>query len=183
VARIASDHGAVEAPDHIVLERDRDLVGRGRDIWIRRSLFAVLPLFALLALLDIFGQRPDVTRAASTGAGLEVLAPSRIRSGVLYEARFTVEAHRAIHDAVLVLDQGWFEGMTVNSIAPSPRRESSANGKPALDLGPIAAGRSHVLYVYFQTNPTTVARRTQTTRLLDGMRLLLTVRRSITVFP
>lgn len=32
-----------DAPDRIDLARDRDLVGRGREIWLRRGLFALLP--------------------------------------------------------------------------------------------------------------------------------------------
>ena len=180
---MAGSSAASTSPDGIVPSRDRDLAGRRADIWVRRTLFAALPLVAVLALLDVFGQRPQVSEAAAPAATLEVFAPSRLRSGVLFEARFTVHARRELRDAALVLDQGWFEGMTVNSLAPSPGEETSTDGRPTLHLGRIAAGRSHVLYVYFQINPTTVGRRAQTTRLLDGKQLVATVHRRATVFP
>jgi hypothetical protein len=40
-----------------------------------------------------------------------------------------------------------------------------------------------VLYLQFQINPTNVGRRSQTVWLYDGARLLLTVPRTITVYP
>jgi hypothetical protein len=183
VLAVAGPSEASKSPDGIVLSRDRDLVGRGADLWVRRALFAVLPLVALLAFLDLFGQRPQVSEAAAPAATLQVLAPSRLRSGVLYEARFTVNARRELHDAVLVLDRGWFEGMTVNSLAPSPGEETSTDGRPTFHLGRVPPGRSHVLFVYFQINPTTFGRRSQTTRLLDGKQLVATIDRRATVFP
>jgi len=73
--------------------------------------------------------------------------------------------------------------MTVNTIEPSPAEKKSADGHPALELGPIAAGHSHVLYMQFQTNPTNVGRRSQAVHLLDGKTPLLTLERGITVFP
>jgi hypothetical protein len=177
------DRPSVTAPDQIVLARDLELAGRGRELWIRRGLFALVPLVSLLALLNLFGQRPTDSQASTDAATLELHAPERVRSGLLYQARFTVEAHRDVRNAVLVLDPGWFEGMTVNTIEPSPAEEKSVEGDPALELGPIAAGGSHVLYMQFQINPTNVGRRSQAVRLLDGKTPLLTLERSITVFP
>jgi hypothetical protein len=170
-------------PDQIVLERDLELSGRGHELWIRRGLFALVPLVSLLALLNLFGQRPTDSQASAAAATLKLHAPQRVRSGLLYQARFTIEAHRDVRNAVLVLDPGWFEGMTVNTIEPSPAEERSVDGDTALGLGPIAAGRSHVLYMQFQINPTNVGRRSQAVRLLDGKTPLLTLERSITVFP
>jgi hypothetical protein len=170
-------------PDRIVLGRDRDFEGRGHELWIRRGLFLVLPLITVLALLNVFGQRPQDLEATAGAASLEVHAPVRVRSGLLYEARFTIRASSRIENAVLVLDPGWFESMTVNTIEPSPQEEHSVDGKPALELGPIAAGDAYVLYMQFQINPTNVGRRSQTVRLYDGKRLLLTIPRTVTVFP
>jgi hypothetical protein len=170
-------------PDEIVLERDRDLVGRDRELYLRRGLFLLAPLVAVLALLNAFGQRPQDAQATGPTAVLKVHAPTRVRSGLLYEARFTVEARRTLRNAVLLLAPGWFENMTVNTIEPSPQSERSVDGDTALDLGRIEAGGSHVLYMQFQINPTNVGRRSQEVRLLDSERLLLTLPRTITVFP
>ena len=46
-------------PDTIVLKRDLDLAGRRNEIWVRRGLFALVCAVPVLALLNLFGQRPD----------------------------------------------------------------------------------------------------------------------------
>src|SRR5215216_4509390 len=129
-----------DVPDSIVLRRDRDLVGRGWQIWVRRALFALLPILALLALLNLFGQHPSTFTRATSAATLKLFVPARVRSGVLYEARFRVTAHRDLGSATLVLGPGWLESMTINTIEPSPVNEGSANGSLTLELGHIPAG-------------------------------------------
>ena len=172
-----------DIPDQIVLKRDRDLEGRAWEIWVRRGLFALLPLLSLLALLSLFGQRPSRSNATAAQASLAVYAPSRVRGGLLYEARFRVTARAELKKAVLVLDSGWLENITVNSIEPQPVSESSADGRLALDLGEIPSGKSYLLFVYFQVNPTNVGHRSQSVELLDGNERIAVVDRSITIFP
>ena len=172
-----------ETPDGIVLNRDRDLVGRERDLWVRRGLFMLAPVVTVLALLNTFGQRPQETHAATPAATLKVRAPERVRGGLIYQARFEIHPNTSLRNAVLVLAPGWFELMTVNTIEPSPASEHSVDGETALELGPVRAGASFVLYMQFQVNPTSVGRRSQRVRLFDGTRLLLTLPRTITVFP
>jgi hypothetical protein len=173
-----------DIPDQIVLKRDRDLEGRGWEIWVRRGLFALLPLVALLALLNIFGQRPSsVTKSADGAASLKLFAPSRVRSGLLYEARFHITAQRDLKHATLVLEPGWLESMTVNTIEPSPVNEASNNGRLSLDLGHIPAGESYLLFMQFQTNPTNVGHRDASVTLNDGDQELLRIHRTITVWP
>jgi hypothetical protein len=120
-------------PDGIVLKRHRDLVGRAKDAWIRRALLLLVGVVPLLALFNVFGQRPSVTTARSAKADLELYAPGHLRGGLLWEARFTISAHRDVKDAVLELDKGWLEGMTMNTIEPSPIGEGSNDGKLVLD--------------------------------------------------
>ena len=172
-----------DIPDTIVLKRDRDLVGRGWEIWVRRGLFALPVLVAVLALANVFGQRPQTEVATSAPARLSLYAPTKVRSGVLWQARFRIAAARNLDKAILVLAPGWLEGMTMNTLEPSPISEASSDGRLALTLGHIAAGESFLLFVQFQTNPTNVGHRAQTVWLYDGSRLLLKLDRSITVFP
>ena len=172
-----------DIPDGVVLNRDRDLAGRGYEIWIRRGLFLLLPVVALLALLNLFGQAPATTKAASPAATLKLYAPARVRSGLLYEARFRVTAHQDLKSATLVLEPGWLESMTLNTIEPSPVNESSKNGRLSLELGHIPAGGSYLLFLQFQTNPTNVGHRSADVTLLDGEQELLHIDRSITIFP
>jgi hypothetical protein len=172
-----------DIPNGVVLTRDRDLSGRGYEIWIRRGLFALLPTIVILALLNVFGQRSVVRTESASAATLKLFAPPRVRSGLLYEARFRVTAHRDLKSATLVLGPGWLESMTVNTIEPSPVNESSQNGRLSLELGHIPAGGSHLLFMQFQTNPTNVGHRSAPVTLLDGDEELLHIDRSITIFP
>jgi hypothetical protein len=170
-------------PDAIVLERDRDLEPRSRQTWIRRSLFGLVCVVPILALLNVFGQRPETTTGTAAAARLSISAPSRVRGGLLYQARFHITPKQKLAQATIVLASGWLDGMTINTLEPSPTSETSIGGKLALDLGPIPAGRSYVLVIDFQVNPTNVGRRDQTVWLYDGDKALITVHRTITVFP
>lgn len=172
-----------DIPDTIVLERDRDLSGRAWEIWARRGLFALLVLVVALALANVFGQRPTTQVARAAPASLHLYAPARVRSGLLFEARFRIHANRDLRKAVLVLGPGWLEGMSMNTLEPSPVSEASANGKLSFTLGHIPAGESFVLFLQFQTNPTNVGHRPQTVWLYDGPRLVLILHRTITIFP
>jgi hypothetical protein len=170
-------------PDTIVVKRDLELAGRSREPGYRRALFALLPVITLLALLNFFGQRPASSTATVAQAALSLSAPARVRGGLLYEARFDVRARAGLDKAILVLDRGWLENITVNSIEPQPVSEGSANGRLTLELGHVAAGKSYALYIYFQVNPTSIGRRTTNVSLYDGKQKLLQINRTLTVLP
>ena len=62
--------GVAEIPDTIVLRRHRDLEGRHKDVWVRRSLLTLVALIPILGLFNVFGQRPGKpTVATSASAG------------------------------------------------------------------------------------------------------------------
>jgi hypothetical protein len=137
----------------------------------------------VLALLNVFGQRPSTDRAVNDAAELSVFSPVRVRGGLLFTTRFTVVARKALATPRLVLDPGWVEGMQVNSITPQPADESSRDGRIVLDLGRIASGHSVTYFMEFQVNPTNVGRRRQSVRLEGAGSSALTIDRTITVFP
>ena len=172
-----------DPPDGIVLRRHRDLVGRAWHPWVRRSLIGLLGVIALLGLLNVFGQRPATAVTDAPAARLEVSSPSSVRGGLMFQARFTIQARRDLKDATLVLGDGWLENMTVNTIEPSPVGEASDDGKLSLELGHIPAGQKYVLFIQFQVNPTNVGHREQTVALRDGDRQLLAYEKTITVYP
>ena len=172
-----------DAPDQLVLEVARDREGK-RDVVFRRVALGVLLVVLGLGLLNVFGQRPATTVADADAATLEVYAPERVRGGLFYEARFTDRRHRArSSEATLVLDPGWVEGITINTVEPSPLGEASRDGKLAFELGRIPPGQKHVFFLHLQVNPTNVGHRSQDVRLYDGEELLATIDRSITIFP
>ena len=174
-----------DIPDTLVLKRHRDLEGVGRSgVWIRRGVIALLVLFAGLALANVFGQRPSTVRADSPAATISVYAPTAIRGGDFMEARFHITAKRDLKRVTLKLDPGWAEGLSINTIEPSPLNEASDNGRLALGLGHIPKGRSFILFIQFQVNPTNLAwHRPQNVELDDGARVLARLHRTITVFP
>src|ERR1700739_2663647 len=109
---------AADVPDGIVLERHRALHGVHKTLWTRRVLIGAIVAFAVLGLANVFGQRPVTASAHAAQASLSLYAPDHLRGGLLFSARFHVTAHRDVKDAVLVLDQGWAEGMAINTIEP-----------------------------------------------------------------
>jgi hypothetical protein len=172
-----------DRPDGIVLRRHRDLVGRRWHPWLRRSLLGLVAAISLLALLNVFGQRPFSATIAARAATLQVHSPNAVRGGLLYQSRFTVRARRDVKNATLVLGRGWLEGLTVNTIAPSTLSEASRDGRLSLELGHVPAGEKYVLYIEYQVNPTTVGRRRQTVALYDGDERILTYEKTLRVFP
>ena len=171
------------APDQLTLARHRDLVGRERLPFVRWTVLSLVGFLVLLGLLNVFGQRPQTQTVTADGVELEVYSPERLRGGLIYMTRFTIRAERELEKATLVLDPGWLEGMTLNTIEPAPIGEANRNGRLALELGRVRAGTKHVLFLHFQVNPTNVGRRPQDVELLDGETSLLTVDRTVTVFP
>jgi hypothetical protein len=169
-------------PAFLTLRKNRDEVG-SREVPIRRALVALVALFLLAGLLNLFGQRPGSSTASSSAASIKLYAPSRVRSGLYYQARFTIDAHSDVKNAMLVLAPGWLESTTINTIEPSPIGEASRNGKLVLTLGHIPAGKTYILFMQLQVNPTNVGRRSQDVALYDGPTLLTTIERQITIFP
>jgi hypothetical protein len=171
-------------PDGLTLERHRELKGLyWQGLVFRWVALSVLVLISVLGLLNFFGQRPSTTTVATPQADFELQSPNQLRGGLIFMARFTISANEEIKDATLVLDQGWAEGITINTIEPSPVGEASRNGKLAFELGHIPAGETYVLYMDFQVNPTTVGRQSQNVELLDGDTHIATIERALTVFP
>jgi hypothetical protein len=171
-----------DLPEHLDLERHRDHSGTV-ELVVRRVVFLLLTAFAVAALLSAFGQSPQHSVAAAERAELDVSAPSRLRGGLFFQGRFTVEARGAIENATLVLDPGWLESMHINTIEPAPTEEASRDGDLALSFGPLAEGDRFVVYMQFQVNPTNVGRRSADVELYDGDELLALAHRTVTVFP
>jgi hypothetical protein len=171
-----------DVPDELTLARNRDRES-SRDLVFRRIGVAAVSLVLLAGLLNVFGQRPATTEAAVPAAKLKVYAASRIRGGLYYQARFTIEAREELENATLVLDPGWAEGITINTVEPSPVGEASDDGRLVFELGHIPAGKRHLFFLHLQVNPTNVGHRSQDVDLLDGETLVAHVDRTVTVFP
>src|SRR6476659_144625 len=174
-----------DVPDGLVLKRHRDLEGMRRSgIWFRRACLALIVVVLLLGLANVFGQRPSTATANAAAATISLYAPTAVRGGLLWEARFHINARRDLKNAILKLDPGWAEGMSMNTVEPSPVNQTSDNGRLSFSLGHIAAGHSFILFLQFQVNPTNVAwHRPQNVELADGNQVIARIHRTITVFP
>jgi hypothetical protein len=171
-----------DTPQFLTLKQNRDRTER-LELLLRRGFFGLILLLVLVALLNVFGQRPTNTLAASSAADLHVFAPTRLRGGLYYQGRMTIDAKQEIEKATIVLDSGWTEQMQINTIEPSPVGESSRDGKLALEFGHIPAGEKLVAWLQFQVNPTNVGHRSQDVALYDDTTRLATADRNVTIFP
>lgn len=172
-----------DAPEGLVLERSRDLAGRTRHPYYRRLLLCLIAALPVLALLGVFGQKPSTTIVEARAAKLSVTAPERLRSGLIFQVRVEVLAHRDIHELQIVFDRGWWDSMSVNSIVPEPTSEASQNGKVILSYGALPVGQTLAAWIYFQVNPTNVGKRREDVAITDGSAPLAELHRSLTIFP
>jgi hypothetical protein len=174
-----------DVPDLLTLRRHRDLEGRGPHTrWVPRVILGLVAAVCIAGLFNVFGQRPSSAVADTPAAKLSLYAPAGIRGGDFMEARIHVAAKRDLKKAILKLSSGWAEGMSLNTVEPSPIGEASDNGRLSFTLGHIPAGQSFVLYMQFQVNPTNVAwHRPQNVELDDGNQVIAVIHHSITVFP
>jgi hypothetical protein len=172
-----------DTPEGVVLERSRDLAGRRHHPYYRRLLLCAIAVLPVLALLGVFGQKPSTSSADTRAASLSVTAPTRLRSGLIFQVKVRVMAHRQIKKPEIVFDEGWWESMSVNSIEPEPTESSSKDGRVVLSYGKLEPGESLTSWIYFQVNPTNVGKRREDVQLDDSETPLVSVHRSLTIFP
>jgi hypothetical protein len=179
---VAAVSATPRPPDCISLEAHRDddhLVER----WVRWAFVATLLAIAIAALAGVFGQRPTTDDVVGRGATLTVQSPPALRGGLLFQGRFEIVAEQALRRPTLVLDEGWFDGLTLNTVQPEPTETRSENRGVAMEFGPLAAGRTLTAYLEFQVNPTTVGRRSQDVALRDGDRPIALLEKTVAIFP
>ena len=170
-------------PDFIDLDRSRELRGLAFTRRPRQLILLCIVAVLVLGLLNVFGQRPAHIYANAPQAQLELYAPSHLRGGLLYEARFTITARKDIRNAVLVLSPGWNEGQQMNTLEPTPLGQGSRNGDMILTFGHVPAGHKYRFFMQFQVNPTNVGRRRADVALYDGGTKITTIHRTLTLFP
>jgi hypothetical protein len=171
------------APQALTLETNRDRKNWWQSVWIRRALLVLPTLLVLVGLSNRFGQRPSSTAVTGGAAKLTVVAPTHGRSGLIYAARFRIDAIKELKHATLLLDGGWADGYTVNGQAPQPITQGSSNGKLNVGFGHIPAGRQVTFWLSLQINPTTIGVHRQNVWLYDGNKLVAEVKRNIRIFP
>jgi hypothetical protein len=172
-----------DTPVGIDRDRHQNLTGRGYHVWWRRVALVAFAAIPVLALLNVFGQRTSLARAQSPAASLLVNSPAHIRGGLIFTTEIVITAHQQLQDAQLYLGDGWFEGMTINGIAPQPSSDSARGQWQVWDFGKIPVGEAYRVWISWQTNPTNLGRHSQDVALYDGGTQLMIVHRAVTVFP
>lgn len=171
------------APHGLTLKTSRDRTNWWQSVWIRRALLLIPVGLMVAGLANWFGQRPVTSAVTGGSAKLTVFAPTSGRSGVIYAARFRIDAIQELKQATLVLDGGWADGYTVNGQSPQPVTQGSSNGKLNYGFGHIPAGKQVTFWLSLQINPTTIGRHRQNVWLYDGGKLVAVVHRDIEIFP
>jgi hypothetical protein len=174
---------STQAPPGLQRARHRDLKGRSHHVWQRRVGLGIVACLPVLALLNVFGQRAHSVVSSTPSASLTVNSPTRVRGGLIFTSEFVITPHVALKDARLLLSDGWYQDMTFNGSAPQPSNESAAGHWQVLDYGPMTAGTPYPIFISWQTNPTNVGSHVQDVALDNGKATILTVHRTITVFP
>jgi hypothetical protein len=157
--------------------------GKQRGLWTRRALIGVFTAIAALALWGIFGQRESETVATGGGVRMLVSVPATVRGGLYYQARIDITASTTVEHARLVLAEGWFEGMQINSIEPQAGSEESRQGRVVLTYGELQPGDRLQIWMQFQVDPTDPGRRSHAIELDDAERPLVRIDRELTVLP
>ena len=170
-------------PDQLDRRTHVELYRRDLEPYIRRAILLVLLGLSAAALANVFGQHTRTLSVDSPRAKLTVEAPRAARGGLIYQASFEIDAHSRLGKPTLVLDPGWFDGMTINTVEPDAVTWGQRDGRNTLQLPAIEAGSRFVLRLQYQVNPTTIGHRTQNVVLADGALPLLTLRNAQTLFP
>jgi hypothetical protein len=152
-------------------------------VWVRRAILTLLGVLVLVALLNRFGQRPRQSVARGPVATMRLSAPEHIRGGLFFQSRLDIRAAQAIEHPRIVLDEGWVEGMQVNSIEPAPVGEASRDGRLVLSYDALKPGDLLRVWFQFEVNPTNVGRRSYAVGLDDAERPVARLASSITVLP
>jgi hypothetical protein len=135
------------------------------------------------ALFNVFGQIPTTSEAQGTQATLSLSAPTSVRGGLFYQARFTIHALQPIGAPVLQLDRGWFEATTINTVEPEPAETTSDEDHFKLRFPPLAPNRTLIVYINFEANPTNVGSHDADVSLLDADRPVATIDRTQIDWP
>ena len=174
---------AHDPPIGVGRDRHLQLRGRSRYVWVRRGALLLFGAVPILALLNVFGQANTTDRATSAKASLTVESPSHVRSGLIFTAQITVRTMDDVKDMRLTLDRGWFESVTFNGIVPQPSNESASNGRIDFDFGPVPANTRFPIWISLAANPTNAGRHPQAVTLSDGESEIMTIHRTLRVFP
>jgi hypothetical protein len=160
-----------------------DLYRRDVEPYFRRAILLVFVGVSAAGLANVFGQHTRSVSADSATAKLTVEAPHAARGGLIYQVRFRIDAHSALSKPALVLEPGWFDGLTINTVEPDLVTWREANGLAVAQLPAIQAGHHLDVRLQYQVNPTVIGHRPQDVVLEENGEPVVTVRQAQLIFP
>jgi hypothetical protein len=147
------------------------------------SLLVLGSLMAAAALGAFGGEGLDTTAVDGAGARLVVEAPDTLRNGEFYEMRVYVTPSRPVGDLVLSVDAGLWRQTTQNSMLPAAAEEGFEDGAFHFSYGAAEAGRTILVKMDFQLNPSLLGDVAGRIRVLDGSQDLAALPLEIEVRP
>lgn len=172
-----------DLPKGIDLARHRDFEGKRPGQWLRHAYLVLLAVFVVAALLNAFGAVPSTSEARAPAATLKVTAPERVRGGLLYQARIEIHARQPIGAPTLVLDRGWLEETTLNTLEPEPAETTTDAGHLKIRYPPMPPGRILTVFVSLQANPNNIGTHDAGISLYDADQPIVSIDRGQTNFP
>jgi hypothetical protein len=163
-----------------VERRDR---GERIGLAVRRVVMTIFAAISLVALAGFIGQTAHTSNASGAGVTMQLEAPKTVRGGLLWQARLDIRAARAVQFPRLVLADGWFEGMQVNSIEPAAQSESGRDGRVVLSYCSLQPGDRLRIWLQFQVDPTARGRRSLAVELDNRTTPVARIDRDIRVLP
>src|SRR3954449_10478247 len=157
--------------------------GEELGLWTRRAILALLVAVAALAVWGVFGQRDRESTVTANGVTMTVSSPDVVRGGLYFQATVDITTTVDIEHPRLVLDEGWVEGLQVNSIEPAAESESSRDGRVVLSYGALEPGDILRVWMQFEVNPTNVGKRSFGLELDDEERPLARIPHTLRVLP
>jgi hypothetical protein len=172
-----------DLPQGIDLPRHRDFKGKAAGQWLRHAFLLLLTIFVVAALLNVFGAGPQTEEATAPAGTLKVTSPERVRGGLLYQARIEIHANEAIGAPTLVLDKGWIEETTINTLQPEPAQTTSDPKHLKLRYPPLPPGRTLSVFISLQANPNDVGTHNADVALYDAGEEITSINRTQVNFP
>ena len=128
-------------PDLLDRKQHVDLEKRGLERWLVGAVIVVARGVSALGLANVFGQKVETKSATAAAADLEVEAPSAVRSGFdLPGPSSPLRRTSRLDEPRLVLDSGWFDGFTINTMSPDTKEWVMRDGRNVLSYDPLPAG-------------------------------------------
>jgi hypothetical protein len=150
------------------------------------SVIALVLLTILLgtAFTGVLGGWPSRTaQIVAPSVTLSVKTPRTLRNGMFFETEIAVTPRRPVQDLTIAVDRSLWKDFTVNTMIPAAADETFEDGRYRFSYGAVEAGKSLVVKIDSQINPSLIGGTAGGLAVYDGDTLLTELPISIEVRP